>query len=212
MVSLSRQLPAQNVFLAAIIIAFFAAGVETLGALTGIPFGPFIYTDSAGPQLFHPLPVVIPLVWIMAILSSRGVGRIMLRPWRKTRAYGYWLMGVTATLVVFLDVGLEPFASRVKHYWLWHPTKLGLDWYGAPLPNFLGWAVTVLIILAFVTPALINKKPAKHPRDYLPLIIWLLFNIAFAAGSLSQGLWTAAIVILIGSVVVTTFAVRGARW
>jgi hypothetical protein len=70
----------------------------------------------------------------------------------------------------------------------------------------------VLLILAFVTPSFINKKPGKQPTDYFPLIVWLLLNIGFAAGSLSNGLWAAAIVILTGSVVVMTFAVRGARW
>ena len=210
--SLSRQLPSQNVMLAGIIIAFFSGAVETVGALTGVPFGPFIYTDNIGPQLFYPLPWAIPVVWIIAILSSRGVARIMLRPWRKTRAYGYWLMSVTAALVVLLDLGLEPFATRVKRYWLWNPTKLGLDWYGAPLVNFLGWAVTVLLILAFVTPSLINKKPVKQPADYYPLVVWLLLNVAFAAGAVVTGLWTAVIVISAGCLIATVFAVRGARW
>ena len=210
--SLSRQLPSQNVMLAAIIIAFFAGAVATVGALTAVPFGPFVYTDNIGPQLFYPLPWAVPVLWIIAVFSSRGVARVMLRPWRKTRTYGYWLMGVTAALVVLLDLGLEPFASRVKRYWLWDPTKLGFDWYGAPVVNFFGWAVTVLLILAFVTPSLINKKPVKQPPDYYPLVVWFLLNALFAAGTFANGLWPASVVILSASAIAAVFAVRGAMW
>src|SRR5437899_2463737 len=52
--SLARQLPGGNVMLASIIIAVIGAGVETLGARTSIPFGPFVYTDNMGQQLFYP--------------------------------------------------------------------------------------------------------------------------------------------------------------
>src|SRR5258706_2709344 len=44
--SFSRQLPSQNVMLAAIIIAFFAGAVATVGALTAVPFGPFVFTGT----------------------------------------------------------------------------------------------------------------------------------------------------------------------
>ena len=211
--SLTAQLPGQNVMLASLIIAFIAGAVQTLGALTAIPFGPYVYTDRIGQQLFHPLPWAVPLVWIAFMLASRGVARLMLRPWRKTQNYGFRFIGFTALLVVLLDVGLEPFATRVKHYWFWHPTKLNLDWYGAPATNFLGWAVTALLILAFATPALIVKKPMPQPPpDYAPLTVWLLLNLLFATGAAVHHLWPALGLISLISLVVTVFAVRGARW
>ena len=49
--------------------------------------------------------------------------------------------------LVVLDLGLEPFATRVKHYWFWNPTKLGISWYGAPWVNFLGWAITAAVVI-----------------------------------------------------------------
>src|ERR1035438_9592397 len=112
--SLSRQLPGQNVILASIIIAFIAGAVESLGALTAIPFGPDVYTEHIGQQLFYPLPWAVPLIWVAVILASRGVARLTLRPWRKTSNYGFRLIGLTTALVVLLDLGLEPFAVRVK--------------------------------------------------------------------------------------------------
>ena len=210
--SLACQLPGQNVMLVSVIIAFLAGAVQTLGALTAIPFGPLVYTEHIGQQLFYPLPWAMPMVWIALLLASRGVTRLLLRPWRKTQNYGFWMIGLTTLLVVLLDVGLEPFATHVKHYWFWNPTKLKLDWYGTPVVNFLGWAITALLILAFATPALINKKPGPQPPpEYSSLIVWLLLNFLFATGAAVQHLWPAVGLISLSSLAVTAFAIRGGR-
>lgn len=210
--SLTRQLPGQNVMLASGIIALIAGAVQSLGALTAIPFGPYVYTERFGPQLFYPLPWAVPLVWIAFILPSRGVARLILRPWRNTRTYGFRLIGLTTALVVLLDLGLEPFATRVKHYWFWNPSNLKLDWYGAPVVNFFGWAATTLLILAFATPALINKKPMPPPPpDYAPLVVWLLLNLLLATGAAVLQLWPALGLVSLSSLVVACFALRGAR-
>jgi putative membrane protein len=207
--TLTRQLPGQNVMLASIIIAVIAGAVQSLGGLTGIPFGPFVYTDRIGQQLFDPLPWAVPVLWLVAILNSRGTARLVLRPWRETQNYGFWLLGATVALVVLLDFGLEAFASQVKHYWAWSPTKLKLDWYGAPWVNFLGWALTSVLILAFATPALIKKKPVKHSPDYQPLIVWLLVNVLFATAAAAHHLWPAFGLTVAASLVVAALAVRG---
>jgi uncharacterized membrane protein len=210
--SLARQLPAQNVMLASVIIVFIAGAVQTLGALTAIPFGPYVYLPAIGHRLFEPLPWAVPIFWLVAILCARGVGWLMLRPWRKTRSYGFWLMGITTVLVVLLDFGLEPFATQVKQFWFWSPTRAGVYWYTTPWVNFPGWAATALVILAFATPSLINKKPVKHPPDYHPLVVWLLVNGLFATGAITHQLWAATAVVVVHCIVATTFAVRGATW
>ncbi len=210
---LTRRLPGQNVMLAAIIIALIGSAAQTLGALTAMPFGPFVYTEHIGQQLFHPLPWAVPVMWIAVVPASRGVARLMLRPWRNTQNYGLRLIGLTTLLVVALDVGLEPYATRVKHYWFWNPTKLKFDWYGTPWVNFLGWAITTLLILAFATPALINKKPGRRPPpEYSPLVVWLLLNVLFATGAAINHLWAAVALIACISAAAATFAIRGARW
>jgi len=134
--ALARQLALQNVLLAAFVIALMGGAIHALGVTTGIPFGPFLFGAEAGPQLFKTLPWAMPLIWVVAILNSRGVVRLILRPWRKIRSYGFWLIGLTALLTMLFDLAFDPFASRVKHYWLWVPTKFPLTWQGAPLVNF----------------------------------------------------------------------------
>lgn len=210
--SISGQLPAQNVLLGSAVIACIGGGIHCLGGVTGIPFGPLRYTSASGPTLLGALPWFMPLLWIIVILNARGVARLILRPWRKLRVYGYWLIGITAALTLVFVLGLEPFATHARHYWVWHPTKLPVSWYGAPLSNFLGWVVTALLILAFSTPALMKKRPARSYPEYHPLIIWTAINLLFVAGSLSQHLLAAALVSAIGCMAVIPFAIRGARW
>jgi uncharacterized membrane protein len=212
--ALSRHLPTQNILAAAFIIGLVGGAVNWLDLKTGIPFGLFTPGHIAGPKLFfHKVPWAMPVIWILAILISRGVARLILRPWRKLRAYGFWLMGVTAALAVLFDFALDPFASRVKQYWFWEPTKFPLAWQGAPLVNFFGWAVVALLILAFITPLLINKRHHKNrPPDFHPLGVWCGGALLFGISDVSHGLWLAAAVNVIFGVVVAVFAIRGARW
>jgi uncharacterized membrane protein len=206
--SLSRQRPGQNVLLAAVLIAFIAGAAHTLGALTGVPFGRYQYTDRIGQELFHPLPWAVPLIWVVVILNCRGVGRLLLRAWRRSRTYGLWLLGLTVVLALLMDLGLEPFATTVKQYWRWEATRVASNWYTTPWVNFLGWAVTALLILAFVTPVLINKKPVEHAPDLQPLCIWLLVNVLFLAGAATHQNWgvvwlgAAQCVVVVGALVV----------
>lgn len=214
-VALSRQLPLQNVLLAAGVIALIGGGIHAVGAATDIPFGPFSYTDNTGPRFFNTLAWPMPAVWVVAILNSRGVARLMLRPWRKVRNYGFWLMGITIALAVLFDAALEPFAASVKHYWLWHPTRLPLSWCGAPVTNFLGWFVTALLIMAFASPALIDKRQrrsAHRPPDYHPLVVWLLAVSLFAVGAATRQLWLPVGYCALVGLTVAVFAIRGGRW
>jgi len=212
--ALSRQLPAQNTLLAALIIAGIGSAAHTLGAATGIPFGPFTYNPDAGPRLLNLLAWPLPLLWIVAVLNSRGVARLILRPWRKLRAYGFWLIGLTIVLTVLFDAALEPFAVNVKHYWLWQPTRIPFTWDGTPVTNFLGWLITTLLIMAFAAPVLIDKRvrPASRPPDYHPLLTWLLALILFGTGAATHQLWVAVGFCGIAGLVVATFALRGAKW
>jgi uncharacterized membrane protein len=207
--SLGNQLPGQNVIGISIIITVMSGGMATLSGLMGIPFGPCSYTANIGQLLFYPLPWAIPALWLVAILSSRGVARLILRPSRTARTYGYQLIGVTIALTVLFDLGLEPYATSVKQFWTWHKTKLPFDWYGAPIVNFFGWAVTSLLILAFVTPFLLVKKPVKHPPDFQPLVVWSALSCLFLAGAFRHSLWPAVSVLTVQTLLVTALAVLG---
>ncbi len=212
--ALSRSLPVQKILFATIVTGLLGGLAHGLGATTAFPFGPFIYSEAIGPQYFQTLAWPLPLLWIIVILNSRGVAKLILRPWRKLRNYGYWLIGLTAMLVAVFDLALEPFATRGNHYWLWLPTKFPYTWYGAPLVNFLGWLLTTLLILAFTTPAL-TQKPArtrKNRTDYHPLIVWLLACLLFATSAAQNQLWVAVGLDVFSGIAIAILALRGACW
>jgi len=211
--ALARRLPLQNILPATFIIAVTGGAAHALGAMTGMPFGPFTFSTTAGNELFETLPWSVPLIWIVAILNSRGVARLILRPWRKMSAYGFWLMGLSTVLTVLFDFAFEPFASRVNHYWLWTPTRFPVTWQGVPLSNFLGWLVVSLLIVAFIAPLLINKQPHKrHSPDFYPFTVWVGAIFLFGIACAQHGLLSAAIVNWVLAAIVTVFAIRGGTW
>ncbi|MDR3460296.1 MAG: carotenoid biosynthesis protein [Verrucomicrobiae bacterium] len=211
--ALNRQLPLQNVLSAAVITAVIGGAVHGFSARTSIPLGPVVFNSQAGPQLFNAIPWTIPLLWIVVIFSARGVGRLILRPWRKVKVYGYWLIGVTSLLVLAFDVALEPYAWHVKHLWLWQPTKLAVNWHGASPLNFLGWGCAALLILMFITPSLIRKQPGNASSvDYHPLAMWLGALLLFAVGAAGARLWWSVGADALIAAVTAALAVRGAKW
>jgi uncharacterized membrane protein len=210
--SVSRTLPFQNIIWAALVIGGLGGLTHAVGVLTSIPFGPITFTNAAGLRILGVVPVSICLLWILSIYSSRGVARLILKPWRKTRVYGFWLIGITAALSLVLDLALEPFASRLNHHWLWGATRLPWDWYGTPLTNFVGWTVTALMILVFVTPMLINKKPGEMSSEFGSSIVWFGLHGLLIAAAFHNGFWIAGAVCSLTALLAGILAVRGARW
>lgn len=212
LVGLNRRLPLQNVVLSTLMIAAFSGLLAAVNAKTGIPYGPRVFQDAAGWQILEGVPWSLLCLWIVAIVSSRGVARLIVRPWRKTKAYGFWVIGLTNLLALIFDFGLEPHAGAARRYWTWHVRSSVPEWYGAPWVNFLGWAVTLLGILFLTTPWLINKQPVKQPTDYHPLLVWLLLNVYLATSNWVHGCEAAAVLGVTAGFVAAVFAIRGGRW
>lgn len=211
--ALWRRLPLQNVLLAAAVIALVGGAFSALGAKTDLPFGPFVYAAASGLLIFKTLPWAMLLIWIVVVLNSRGVARLILRPWRKNKTYGFRVIGLTAVLVLLLDLAIEPFAFRVKHLWLWLPTTLPITWQGAPVINFVAWGFIAALILLFVTPALIIKKPrSKSGPEMHALCLWLGGIGLCATGCAAQGMWPAVILDIVIAIGAAIFAIRGALW
>ncbi len=208
---MTRQLPGQNVMLVSVLVALLGGLAHGLTAKTGIPFGPCKYSERLGQRLFDALPWAFPMIWVVVLLNSRGVARLILRRWRTTPVYGLWVLALTAGLVVLLDLGMEPFANQVTGYWSWGATRIASTWYGAPWVNFLGWLVVALLVLLFVTPWILNKSAAKRPPDFYPLWLWLALNVLFFSGAIQHQLWWAAGVSGAAAVIAGGLAFYGTR-
>lgn len=210
-----RQLPLQNVLLAASFAALIGGVAHGLSANPNLamPFGLLTFNPNAGWKIFDAVPWIIPLLWIFSLLTSRGVARLILRPWRKQKNYGYSVIGLTAFLAVGFDLALEPFAAHVKHFWLWHPTKFPYAWHGASPLNFLGWFCITLLMLAFATPSLIKKQPGNSGgTEFFSVALWFGALVYFTAGAAAAGFWSAVILNGVISSSVAIFCWRGARW
>lgn len=213
MAALTRSLPAQSVVIVAIITALIGGLAHYLSAKFSLPFGPILFKPFLSHAGLGFMPFTMPLLWIVVVFNGRGTMRLALRPWRKTKRYGWWLLGLTGIVAVLFDFALEPFATRVKHLWSWQPTKLPIDWQGASPLNFVGWFFVTLLILAFTTPWLVKKNPdrVKGPV-YQPLILLLGALLLFAMGCARMGLWLPVSVDVAIAAVILISAVRGATW
>lgn len=178
--SVSRTLPFQNVVWAALVIGGIGGLSQTVGTLASIPFGPFAFMDAAGARFGGILPWIVPFLWIVFVYASRGIARLILQPARNFPHFGFWLIGATALLSAVLDIGFDPWASGLKHFWIWESIRFPLLWHGTPITNFLGWFVTSLVAITFVTPMLLHKKPGPMPQEYGSLLIWISLAALFA--------------------------------
>ena len=211
--ALSRQLSWQYVLPAGLIAAVLGSVAFLSSLFSGIPLGPLMFGPPAGAMFGGRLPWTVPLLWVLVIFNSRGVARLIMRPWRKIKTYGFWLIGLTVGFSVLFDLGMDPFLARLNRYWLWQPTKLSVTWEGAPLINFLGWTFVTLLILAFATPLLIKKQPGqKSVPDYHPLVLWAGAMLFFAVVCGQHGLWVPATLDIVAVAVALVPAIRGGRW
>jgi uncharacterized membrane protein len=225
LISLSRELPFQNVIVVATLIASIGSAAAAVCIVTPLPFHLLQYDAFSGPRISHVLPWSVPLVWISVILISRGVARLMLRSRREKSYYGLALLGQTALLALILNLSLEIWATQVKGYWswLWQLTpeiSERSSSSGAPMIYFSAsfvvfyfsaWFVVCLIILAMITPWLIRKKPGELTLSYVPLILWLVLQLCFATAAARHGLTLfAGLSVLVGSAI-GWLAIRGGR-
>jgi uncharacterized membrane protein len=209
---LARALPLGNAVMTAVFVAVGSSVIQAFGVKTGIPFGAFAYTANLGPRMLSVLPWPAPLLWVVILLNSRSVARLVLRPSRNLRNPGLWTISLASLLAVAADLSLEPFAVNVGHFWTWRAPRGIPAWYTAPWFNFLGWGAAAFLVLAFATPWLINKRPgSERYTDHAPLALWLAVNLFLVVANASQGLQKAVVFGLVTSFVVAAFALRGAR-
>src|SRR2546425_9099513 len=58
------------------VLIFLGSGAAAwIGARTGFPFGPRIFTDNLGMRVGHVLPFTWPLLWFVVLLNSHFVAR-----------------------------------------------------------------------------------------------------------------------------------------
>lgn len=185
-------------------------GMELLGTGTGWPFGAYAYTAGLGYKVLGRVPFTIPLSWFYvgftayllanAILDARG--RAARHRTAGALALGVWLLTVW-------DLALDPAmanASLPIRFWTWHTSG---PYFGMPVQNFAGWAMTGLLFMALSRLAWRRDVgPAEFPA-WLPFGVYAA-NLAFAVAlDLSVGLWQPALLALALGLLPASLALRG---
>lgn len=181
--TLARELPWQNALTAVVVIGLLAGMAEWMEA--------FLRRGSTESQPKPPeMGVgVHALVWVVAILASRGVGRLILQPWRLSSTYGYRLLGLSAGLVCVLDAGLRVLNAGADFGW-GHALAGGWPWPAWAQPGAVVIAALVLQVAA--APWLINKKPVPESPERQPLVVWVMLMALAVTTTATQGRWFAA--------------------
>jgi len=137
--SWAAQGPLTTVVLLSLCMAI-AGGMETLGVLTGVPFGHYTYTEVLGPKVGGLVPAVIPMAWFMMVYPALHIAE-------QTRLGSIGKGALVGAAMVAWDLALDPAMTADFGAWEW---QQGGMYYGIPLQNYLGWFLTAFgIVLAF---------------------------------------------------------------
>jgi len=200
----ARRIGWGNTTVAFLWVALASGGIELLGALTGVPFGHYVYTGNFGPQLLGILPCAIPLAWWVVVFP---LYLFIARFSRERKLGGFPIALMVGLAAVAVDFALEPVATLVRGYWVW---ENGGSYYGVPWQNFLGWFGTAFVI-AGVLHYFMGKTIVESYHGagalFLPLLVLETVLITFLGAGLAHGLWlatawTAALALLLALVMV----------
>jgi putative membrane protein len=150
-----------------LLVLVCAYGIETAGALTGIPFGDYHYTDRFGPML-GVVPLAIPLAWHVVVTNALFIVRTI-----APNAAPLTEAALAGLLCTAYDIILEPFATTVKHYWIWAAGS-------PPMLNYVAWFILSALLVHLFAPALITR----HRLDPRPVLVLGLTILIFVAGEI----------------------------
>jgi len=173
--ALTPGLPLQNALLAALTVFGVVFMASLLDVRTGLPFGAVRTEQFRVEHLFW----IWPALWVLVLLTARGVAVACLRPWRRAGNYGLRTLSLTMGLAILLELQLESCASSVRHYWEWKPGALAASWYGTPILTLWGWGVVAAVACVLMTPSLIQKSPAPKSTQLFGYYNWLVLQGLF---------------------------------
>lgn len=158
----------------AAIILLGSAAAEWVGARTGFPFGPYVYTDKFGVRLGGVLPFTIPLAWLVVALGGRYLV-LHLRP----AATRFELALGVATVGLLTDMNLEIIAWKERNYWLWYPDARGPVPAWPPWQNFASWFVLMWLLSCALPPNYRLRSARALVSAWRPVLVLGLMNALF---------------------------------
>lgn len=195
--------------------------MELIGTSTGLPFGPYSYTDFLGIKILDHVPYSIPLSWFYMgftsyILASVIVPKLLqgrlvnantqpLLSDQTSRKETLWSLVLGTYFLTVWDLALDPAMasnSLPLHFWIWHQTG---PYFGMPISNLVGWSLTGLAFMG------VSRLLWRANLDPKRIIVWLPFgmyaaNIGFAVAlDLSARLWIPTLMAVFLGVIPASF-------
>lgn len=164
-------------------LSVFSYTIESIGLLTGFPYGEFSYSSKVGILLFNFIPLALPFAWIPLLL-----GAFALSFQYKKNVSKFFV--VTVIMTVLIDVVLDPGAVSLN-FWQFSGSSI---WYGIPISNYLGWILSAVI--GFLIAIKFLKGVNSHPPQYISYSYF--YSLVFWTGvCVFSSMWLAVVVGLI---------------
>lgn len=156
----------KSAIIACTALGLFALGFETIAILTGFPYGTFSYAETLGPKIAGVTPLSVFFGWTPIVIGTAVLGRYI--PTKQIFFSGL-------ALLILADLVIDPGATALG-FWIWESDAV--SFYGVPLQNFAGWALSGAVGI-FIAQKFFPKKPSRSDKYALH---GLLFITSFWVG------------------------------
>lgn len=159
--------------------------IETLGVISGIPFGTYSYSSLLGVKIAGAVPYTIPLSWWTVTLAAYLWVSIRI-PHPKHRMQR---IAVVSLVLLAWDLSLDPAMSQLQPYWIWETQGL---WFGVPLLNLWGWYLSGLLFAAIFEFSGLRSLQLRHRQTWISAFLVLQFLMPLGM-VFTSALWPAGI-------------------
>jgi putative membrane protein len=146
---------------------------EFIGTHTGLVFGDYYDSDTLLGPLVGEVPPLVMLAYFSMGYTSYVLARIIAGGGINglyERVTGWRLIlvaGMTALIMTFNDLALDPISSTIKGDWTW---VNGGAYFGVPIHNFYGWVGTIFVFTILVVLLLLRRTYAEMIARPVPQV------------------------------------------
>ncbi len=152
----------------AILIAALGWLAEFVGSHTGVPFGPYAYTEKLHPQIGG-VPLIIPIAWLMMMPPAWAIGTMI-----ADQGSGPAFVLASALAFTAWDLFLDP-QMVTWGFWVWDEARAQYPrYFGIPWTNYAGWFGVSALITWFARPTAVAIQDVQAPLLLIYGLTWAL--------------------------------------
>lgn len=165
----------RNAIVFLVLAAVIGFSAEQFGIVSGLIFGPYVYTDRLQPKLLD-VPIVIPLCWFAIVYFAHVLTNLIISGVANLKEHRLWRLSILAMLTAFIatgfDLAIDPLMSHKEvQAWIWTD---GGAYFGVPFKNFQGWVLTAFAIDSLYRLFVREKGVKPVARDPQWAAMWVI--------------------------------------